>query len=176
MADPSDKSIEFPAGELREITLRIPGEHFFCDTIDIPASLKPDKYEDFIEFVLNEGNLSPYPADQLAWGFQANEQNRQIFIFGTPLAKLSKWVGRIFNILGVWPHHSFPWERVHKTNFVISVERLQVLFRQIQLFGCTYSRFIESEGEEEDTEGKLISLFDLEKYEISKYFGCSRCF
>ena len=54
MADPSDKSIEFPAGELREITLRIPGEHFFCDTIDIPASLKPDKYEDFIEFVLNE--------------------------------------------------------------------------------------------------------------------------
>ena len=68
MADPSEKSTEFPTGELREITLRIPGEHFFCDTIEYPSSLKPDKFEDFVEFVLNEGNFSPYPSEQLAWG------------------------------------------------------------------------------------------------------------
>ena len=88
MADPSEKATEFPVGELREITLRIPGEHFFCDTIQLPSSLKPEKYQDFAEFVLNGGDFSPYPADQLAWGFQANEATEQIFIFATPLPKL----------------------------------------------------------------------------------------
>ena len=48
MAEPPEKSSELPVGELREITLRIPGEHFFCDTISLPASLNADKYQDFI--------------------------------------------------------------------------------------------------------------------------------
>ena len=35
-----------------------------------------------------EETFLPYPADQLAWGFQANEATEQIFIFATPLLKL----------------------------------------------------------------------------------------
>ena len=88
MAETPEKSSELPVGELREFTLRIPGEHFFCDTISFPTSLKAEKYQDFAEFVLSEGGLSPYPVDQLAWGYQADEEQRKIFIFGTPLAKL----------------------------------------------------------------------------------------
>ena len=88
MADTPEKSPELPIGELREITLRIPGEHFFCDSISLPLSLKADKYQDFAEFALNEGGLSPYPIDQLAWGYQTDEELRRMFIFATPLAKL----------------------------------------------------------------------------------------
>ena len=43
MADTLEKSPELPIGELREITLRIPGEHFFCDSISLPVSLKAEK-------------------------------------------------------------------------------------------------------------------------------------
>jgi hypothetical protein len=39
MAETPEKSTELPVGELREITLRIPGEHFFCDSISLPSSL-----------------------------------------------------------------------------------------------------------------------------------------
>ena len=88
MADTPAKLPEFPVGELREITLRIPGEHFFCDSISLPVSLKADKYQDFAEFILNDGVLSPYPVEQLAWGYQIDEVLRKIFIFATPLAKL----------------------------------------------------------------------------------------
>ena len=88
MADTPDKTIEFPSGEPRDMTLRIPGEHFFCDTISLPSSVKPEKYQDFAEYVLNDSGLSPYPAEQLAWGFQVDDESRKLFIFATPLVKL----------------------------------------------------------------------------------------
>lgn len=135
------------------------------------------KYEDFIEFVLNEGNLSPYPADQLAWGFQANEQNRQIFIFGTPLAKLRQmgwqnlqYFRRVFpsfiSMLG--KEYTKP-----TLSFLLFEETLSAGAFQTDstIPDVLYSLPLdESEGEEavEHARGKLISLFDLEKYEISK--------
>ena len=88
MADTPDKTIEFPSGEPRDMTLRIPGEHFFCDTISLPSSVKPEKYQDFAEYVLNDSGLSPYPAEQLAWGFQVDDESRKLFIFATPLVKV----------------------------------------------------------------------------------------
>lgn len=177
MAEPSEKLTEFPVGELREVTLRIPGEHFFCDTIDIPSSVKAEKYEEFAEFVLNEGRFSPYPADQLAWGFQANEQGGKIFIFGTPLAKLRQ--------LG-WQNLEF-FRRVFPSFIsLLGKEYTQptlsfLLFEETLTAGAfqpdsnipdlLYSLPLdESEGDEavEYARGKLLSLFNLEKYEISK--------
>ena len=61
MAESPEKSTEFPVRELREVTLRIPGEHFFCDTISLPASIPREKVAEFAEFALNEGGISPYP-------------------------------------------------------------------------------------------------------------------
>ena len=39
MADKIDKSPNFSLGELREVTLRIPGEHFFCESLSLPSTL-----------------------------------------------------------------------------------------------------------------------------------------
>ena len=47
MAENPDSPSDFPLRELREITLLLPGEHFFCETLSVPADLAP---EDFIDF------------------------------------------------------------------------------------------------------------------------------
>ena len=59
MAESPEKPTELPTGELREITLRIPGEHFFCDTVALPSSLKQENVAEFAELVLTERGLSP---------------------------------------------------------------------------------------------------------------------
>ena len=38
MAENPDSPSDFPLGELREITLLIPGEHFFCETLSVRRS------------------------------------------------------------------------------------------------------------------------------------------
>ena len=47
----------FLSEELREVTLRIPGEHFFCDTISLPALRIPaeKRWQEFAEFALERG-------------------------------------------------------------------------------------------------------------------------
>ena len=42
MAENPDSPSDFPLGELREITLLLPGEHFFCETLSVPADLAPE--------------------------------------------------------------------------------------------------------------------------------------
>ena len=37
MAEESQKDSELELLELRSFILRIPGEHFFCESVDIPA-------------------------------------------------------------------------------------------------------------------------------------------
>jgi len=177
MAETPEKSSEFPVGELREFTLRIPGEHFFCDTISFPTSLKAEKYQDFAEFVLSEGGLSPYPVDQLAWGYQADEEQRKIFIFGTPLAKLRQigWQNlelfrRVFpsfiSLLGnEYPEPTIVFLLFEETLTAASFQE------ECSVPDLLYSVALDpEEGDEsiEDARGKLLSLFDLERYEISK--------
>ena len=177
MAEPPEKSSELPVGELREITLRIPGEHFFCDTISLPNSLKAEKYQDFSEFVLNEGDLSPYPVEQLAWGYQADEEHRKIFIFATPLAKLKQLGWQNFEIFRrVFPSfisllgNEYPEPTIA---FLLFEETLTAASFQedSSVPDLLYSIALdESQGDEsvEDARGKLLSLFDLENYEIAK--------
>lgn len=177
MADPSEKSTEFPTGELREITLRIPGEHFFCDTIEYPSSLKPDKFEDFVEFVLNEGNFSPYPAEQLAWGYQADEGSGRIFIFATPFPKLRQlgwqdleYFRRVFpsfiSLLG--KEYTEPTLAFMLYEDTLSAGAFQPDSNVPDLL---YSLALDEDEQDESIEharGKLLSLFDLENYQISK--------
>ncbi len=177
MAESPEKSSELPVGELREITLRIPGEHFFCDTISLPNSLKAEKYQDFSEFVLNEGDLSPYPVEQLAWGYQADEEHRKIFIFATPLAKLKQLGWQNFEIFRrVFPSfisllgNEYPEPTIA---FLLFEETLTAASFQedSSVPDLLYSIALdESQGDEsvEDARGKLLSLFDLENYEIAK--------
>ena len=177
MADTPEKSPELPIGELREITLRIPGEHFFCDSISLPVSVKADKYQDFAEFVLNEGGLSPYPIEQLAWGYQTDEELRRMFIFATPLAKLRQMGWQNLEIFRrVFPSFIslFGMEYPKPTiAFLLFEDTLTAASFQEDssvpdlLFSIPLD---EDEGDEsvEDARGKLLSLFDLENYQIAK--------
>ncbi len=177
MADTPEKPTELPIGELREITLRIPGEHFFCDSISLPTSVKAEKLQDFAEFVLNEGGLSPYPSEQLAWGYQADEELGKIFIFATPLAKLKQmgWQNleifrRVFpsfiSMLGMeYPEPTIAFLLFEETLTAASFQEDSSV--PDLLFSIPLN---EDEGDEsiEDARGKLLSLFDLENYEIAK--------
>ena len=80
MSDEQDSASDLPLGELREITLRIPGECFFCETVDLPKSSadtgsgkNPAKHislwDDYLCEVLSKSEFSPYPVEQLAWGY-----------------------------------------------------------------------------------------------------------
>ena len=52
---------------------------------------------EFAEFALNEGGISPYPSDQLAWGYQADEERGKFLYLQLPLQSFAKLVGRISN-------------------------------------------------------------------------------
>ena len=98
MSDEQDSTPELPAGELREITLRIPGECFFCESIDLPESLSPEsnskestqisKWDGYLCELLNKLEFSPYPEVQLAWGYHLCENSNKAFVFATPLGRL----------------------------------------------------------------------------------------
>jgi hypothetical protein len=177
MAETPEKSTELPVGELREITLRIPGEHFFCDSISLPSSLDPGKFGEFAEYALNEGGLSPYPADQLAWGYQADEELGRIFIFAAPLAKLRQVGWQNFEVF----RRVFP-SFISLLGSDYSEPTVALLLFEETLTAASFQPessvpdFLYSipldpeEGNEaiEVARGKLLSLFDLENYQISK--------
>jgi hypothetical protein len=88
MAENPESPSDFPIGELREITLLLPGEHFFCETLSVPGDLAPEDFIDFCLQALDLDSFSPFPPDQLAWGFHGCSKTRKILIFATPFVKL----------------------------------------------------------------------------------------
>ena len=78
MEDNPDNGSSLPIGELREITLLIPGEYFFCECISCPESVEEKEIEDLVLGVLEKDEFSPYPVEQLAWGFY-NSPKRTIY-------------------------------------------------------------------------------------------------
>ena len=98
MSDEPESTPDLPSGELREITLRIPGECFFCETIALPASAEKSsetkssdrisEWDDHISHLLNDREFSPYPAEQLAWGYHLCEKSNKVLIFATPHGRL----------------------------------------------------------------------------------------
>ena len=98
MPDEQESVPDLPMGELRDITLRIPGECFFCETINLPSSPPVEndnkskdrisKWDNYISDIFNQADFSPYPVEQLAWGYHFCEITRKALIFATPLGKL----------------------------------------------------------------------------------------
>ena len=184
MSDEQDSVSDLPMGELREITLRIPGECFFCETINLPtsppiknesksnASISP--WDDYLEDLLNETEFSPYPADQLAWGYHLCEESKKAFLFATPLGKLRQMGWQNLELFRrVFPSFiSLIGKRYDEpTAIFLQVDESLTL----ACFGAgsmvpefLYSRAIESE----ETDGlgkaksKLLGLVDLSKFEL----------
>ena len=101
MSEESQSDSDLELLELRNFILRIPGEHFFCESVDLPSHLSvgdEQKEEDVIEEFLSEyfdnQSFSPYPQDQLAWGFYGSLENKRAFVFACPMVKLRQWAGK----------------------------------------------------------------------------------
>jgi len=102
MADVIEKSPSTSFSDLREVTLRIPGEHFFCESLSLPNQLiaqikKGDEgksvvsvVQNYIEGLLDDSFFSPYPAEQLAWGYHYCDVSYKVLLFAAPYAKLSQ--------------------------------------------------------------------------------------
>jgi hypothetical protein len=174
MEEIADSGTGLHLGELREITLLIPGEHFFCEAIPLPDSAQDEDLEGITSLALEDDAFSPYPIDQLAWGFWGSVEIGQIIVFATPFAKLRNlgWQN-LEHFRRVFP--SFVSLLVAKfdkptVRFLLSEETLTLASYQKD---CTVPNSIFSlpadQGNPESVEGaraKLLSLLDLEKFEI----------
>jgi hypothetical protein len=186
MVDKIEKSPSLSLGDLREVTLRIPGEHFFCESFDLPSNLisqirKGDDEKStvpvvqrFVEGLLDEPVFSPYPAEQLAWGYHYCTKSYKVLIFATPMSKL----------------HQLGWENLElfRRIFPSFVSLLATHYEEPTLvfFICDetltaatfpshsstpdeiFSLPIELNCEEsfESARGRLLSLVDLSKYKL----------
>ena len=67
-----------------------------------------EKVEDFVLQSLGESSLSPYPPEQLAWGFHGCDQSGKVIVFATPLARLKQLGWQNFELFRrVFPCQSF---------------------------------------------------------------------
>ena len=181
MSTDSEDIPDLVFSDLSEITLRIPGEHFFCESITLPESLikevddnEKESIENFIIDVLENRSFSPYPSNQLVWGYYGSVSDGEVLIFACPIIKLKN--------LG-WQNLD-AFRRVFPSFislFGLTFSKATALFLlheetlSIVAFGenCGVPRHIfsmpvEDENPEslEASRGKLLSLIDLEKYEI----------
>ena len=95
MPDNENNDLAVPMAELSEFTLRIPGEYFFCEAIKLPSSLGPIDEDNpswaltsFIQEILGDSGFSPYPEEQLAWGYFGGEEEGKVIVFACPIVKL----------------------------------------------------------------------------------------
>lgn len=72
----------------------VPANLFFTKTIPLPEELEKDEVESFTELELEE--MSPFPIEQLAWGYSHDEVSKQVFVFAAvkpriPAKILDRW-------------------------------------------------------------------------------------
>ena len=66
----------------------VPGDAFFVRKIDLPPGVSGEDLSAFIQLDL-EGN-SPFPMDQLAWGYLQHEDSPHAFVYASPRARLKR--------------------------------------------------------------------------------------
>ena len=95
MSSDSEEIPDLVFSDLSELTLRIPGEHFFCESITLPESLtsevdgnEKELIENFIIEILENRSFSPYPSNQLVWGYYGSFSEGVILVFACPIIKL----------------------------------------------------------------------------------------
>ena len=176
MPETDDSVPQSPAADLREIVLRIPGEHFFCETIDVPRNLDPEELTSFAEQALGEEGLSPFPIEQEAWGFYASLEHGKMLLFATSLAKLRQdgWQN-LEGFRRVFPSFVSFLGKEYERPTICLLRHEETLTGFAYEQNCpvpsmVFSLPLTPEEEEEDrfdeTRGKLLALFDLELFEI----------
>ncbi len=151
----------------------IPGEHFFCETLPVPPELKPEDFQDFARQALDLDSFSPYPSEQLAWGFHGCENARKIIVFATPFVKMRQMGWQNLEFFR-WVLPSFvslmgkEFERP-SIAFLLHDETLTAASFEA---GTTvpealYSLPVDASNQDEieSVRGKLLAMFDLAHFE-----------
>ncbi len=181
MADESRKDSELELLELRSFILRIPGEHFFCESVDLPATLTANEdqseqevLEQFVGDFFDTKTFSPYPQEQLAWGYFGSLQEKRVFVFGCPLIKLRHLGWQAIDIFRrVFPSFvSVLGKRFSKNTILFLMEdnTLSVISlpAESNVPSSLFSLPVE-QGDKESVKiarGKLLALTDTDNYEI----------
>lgn len=66
----------------------VPADAFYMRTVELPQGLTGDEAEAFIQLDM-EGN-SPFPMDQLAWGYLHSKDSARAVAYATPKARLKR--------------------------------------------------------------------------------------
>ncbi len=187
MADALERPPSSSFGDLREVTLRIPGEHFFCESFSLPAKVVAQVssgdeaksvvsvVENYVEGLLNESSFSPYPAEQLAWGYHFCDVSRKVLVFAAPYAKLSQLGWDNFELF----RRVFP-SFVSLLGDTYEESKLVLFIFEETLTAATFSPQSSvpdellslpfdpsNEDSFESARGKLLSLLDLSSYTLS---------
>ena len=181
MAEESQKDSELELLELRSFILRIPGEHFFCESVDIPLSLsthedqsEQEVLEQFVGEFFDTKTLSPYPQDQVAWGYYGSLKEKTVFIFACPLVKLRQMGWQAIDIFRrVFPSFVSVLGKSFSKNtilFLMEDNTLSVItyLADSKTPSSLFSLPVENDDEEslKIARGKLLSLVDSDNYDI----------
>lgn len=66
----------------------VPGDAFFCHLMEIPEAIGRSEVRGFIALALE--TESPFPLDQLNWGFVLNEKTRRALVYAAPAVRLQR--------------------------------------------------------------------------------------
>ena len=177
MAETEEIVPDSPSQELRSVVLRIPGEHFFCETIDVPRNLDPGDLLPFALQSLVEESISPYPPDQLSWGYFSSIEHGKLILFGASAFKLRQMGWQDLEVFQrVFPSFVSLFDQQFEKPTICFLRHEETLTAAsfeadcpvpAQLFSLPLTSEEEEENRFDETRGKLLSLFDLEQYEIS---------
>ena len=184
MSDEQQSGSDLPMGELREITLRIPGECFFCETINLPSSLpqknenksntRISQWDDYLGDLLNQADFSPYPTEQLAWGYHLCDDSKKALVFATPTGKLRQMGWQNLELFRrVFPSFISLLGKKYDEATAVFLQVDDSLTLACFDAGSTVPEFLFSRaielGEEDGLEkakSKLLGLVDLSKFEL----------
>ncbi|MEC8279415.1 MAG: hypothetical protein VXZ88_02570 [Verrucomicrobiota bacterium] len=78
MSEPTQIAPE-PESEPLPDVLILPAEYFFIEKVEAPAALAPAELSDFAELSMEA--VSPFPLDQLRWGFLSAPDDKHLLIY-----------------------------------------------------------------------------------------------
>jgi len=177
MAEELDSGADAPFSP-QDFVLRIPGEHFFCERIDLPDSVEEADLESYLEEEMQK--ISPFPVPHLQWGYHASLEDKKVLLFGAWSSKLRQLGWENLEIFRrVFP--SFASLLAEEFGMRYNRPTITFLRHEGSLTAASFDSvcpipaqiyslpLTEEELEDETVEitrGKLLALFDLEGYEI----------
>ena len=181
MSEDTEISNELEKVDLREFTLRIPGEYFFTETIQLAESIPTGGegdinrlVENYLLEILEDPSFSPYPVHQLAWGYFGSLEEGKVLLFASPISKLRQlgWQN-LESFRRVFPSFISILGKTFTTPTILFLKHDESLSVAAYQPDCgvpdkLYSMTIDEDEDDaiELARGKLLSLLDLENYEV----------